>query len=89
MNIYRIVLSKTARSKLKRLDRPISFRIMKQLKWFAGHVDEIPLEPLRGDLRGTFKYRIGHYRVVFDVDWQEHLLQVQDIDHRSRVYKRR
>ena len=89
MNIYSIVLSKTARSELKKLDRPVAFRIMKQLKWFAEHLEEISLEPLRGDFRGTFKYRIGHYRVVFDVDWQEHLLLVQNIDHRSRVYKRR
>ena len=89
MNVYQVVLSKTARAKLKKLDRPVSFRILKQLKWFGEHLDEIPLEPLRGDLRGAFKYRIGHYRVLFDVDWQEHLLLVQDIDHRSRVYKRK
>lgn len=42
--------------------------------------------PLRRDLSGLWKYRIGDYRVVCDIQEEKVLVLVLRIGHRSKVY---
>jgi mRNA interferase RelE/StbE len=42
--------------------------------------------PLRRDLSGLWKYRIGDYRVVCDIQEEKVLVLVLRIGHRRKVY---
>ena len=43
-------------------------------------------EPLRKDLTGLWKYRIGNYRVICDIQDDALIVLVVRIGHRRRVY---
>lgn len=45
--------------------------------------------PLRFDLEGKHSARRGDFRVIYEIDDQQHLLAIIAIDHRSDVYRPR
>lgn len=45
-------------------------------------------KPLTSDLLGLRTARRGDYRVLFTLDFEEHVLYVHRIEHRSDVYSR-
>lgn len=44
---------------------------------------------LQRELEGLYSARRGAYRVVYEIDGQEHAVIVLHIDHRSSVYRTR
>ena len=44
-------------------------------------------KPLQGDLAGSRSYRIGDYRIVYQVLARQQVLGVLRIDHRREVYR--
>lgn len=48
-----------------------------------------PLEgkPLHGDMAGSRSYRVGDYRIVYQVLAGQQILGVLRIDHRREVYR--
>jgi mRNA interferase RelE/StbE len=43
-------------------------------------------EPLHGDKRGLYKYRVGNYRIICEVKNKELVVLVIEIGHRREVY---
>jgi mRNA interferase RelE/StbE len=43
--------------------------------------------PLRGELKGLHKYRVGMFRIVYTVQRSKLLVTVIDIGHRKDVYR--
>lgn len=47
-------------------------------------------KPLQGELAGLWSARLGtEWRVVYRIDESKHSVVVEDIQHRSTVYRRR
>jgi mRNA interferase RelE/StbE len=47
-------------------------------------------KPLRDELRGLYSARLGtEWRVIYRIDESKHAVVVQDVQHRSTVYRRR
>jgi mRNA interferase RelE/StbE len=47
-------------------------------------------KPLRDELRGLYSARLGtEWRIIYRIDESKHAVVVQDIQHRSIVYRRR
>jgi len=69
---------------LERLDRPVARRILKKLAWFSKNFRSIVPEPLSGQPRGTFKFRIGDWRAVYTLEGRT--IVIQFIGHRSYIY---
>ena len=44
-------------------------------------------EPLRGELKGRFKYRVRRYRIVHTIDRDARILHVIAVGHRHTVYE--
>jgi mRNA interferase RelE/StbE len=70
---------------LQRLDKPIAKRILNKTTWLSDHFNNITPEPLSGELAGSFKLRIGDWRVIYTIETD--VLVIQAIGHRSEVYK--
>ena len=70
---------------LERLDRPIRQRILRKITWLSKNFQSIVPEPLTGELKGTFKLRIGAWRAVYTLEGNA--LVIQFIGHRSEIYK--
>jgi len=59
-------------------------------KLLRTYLDAIRLEALTGDLSGLYnKLRMGDYRVIYEVLWDEETIVIHAIGHRSEIYRRR
>lgn len=81
---FRVVLEKDAVRDLKKLDRGIAERMVRQ--WQAVGDRGYGFEPLT-DFEYGWKIRIGDYRALSDIDFEEKLIRVHVIAHRREVYK--
>jgi len=81
----RVEWTKEAVEDLQKLDKSIAKRILNKISWFSQHFDNITPEPLSGELVGTFKLRIGDWRVIYTIEID--VIVIQAIGHRKEVYK--
>mgnify|MGYP000536505100 FL=1 len=86
---YRIRILGAASQDLARLDKPTVHRIVQRINWLAAHLDAIRLEALTGDLAGLYKLRVGDYRVIYEVLWDEETIVIHAIGHRREIYRKR
>ena len=86
---YSVRILKAASQELERLDKPIGRRIVQRINWMAANLDMIRLEALTGNLAGLHKLRLGNYRVIYEILWDEETIVIHAIGHRSDVYRRR
>lgn len=86
---WTIEYTKTAAKILTSIDRQISMRIKKYLEERIA-TEEDPRrfgEALPANLTGFWKYRIGDYRVIAEIQDERVVVVVVKIGHRSKVYK--
>jgi len=89
--VWQIKFQGSAKRELAILDRPVQLKIRRYLRERIA-TDEDPRrfgDPLRRDLAGLWKYRVGGYRVICDI--QDHILVVLvvRIGDRKNVYKKK
>ena len=72
---------------LERLDKPTAKRIVSRIKWLAENLDNVKREALAGDLAGLFKFRVGDYRVIYQLLEEEQVMIIHKIGHRSEIYR--
>jgi mRNA interferase RelE/StbE len=83
---YRIVFARSSKKDLGKLDRVVRQRIAQKLQYFLEQEDPlIYARQLVHSNIGTYRFRIGHYRIVFDVDGDT--IQVVSVKHRGEVYR--
>lgn len=82
------VLNEAARD-LEQLDKSVGRRVAKRLRWLSENLDNITPEALTGSLAGLYKFRIGDYRVFYEVLRDERIIVVHLIGHRRDIYKRK
>jgi mRNA interferase RelE/StbE len=82
------ILDKAARD-LEKLDRQIGRRVVSRARWLAENLENIRPEPLTGDLAGLYKLRVGDYRVLYEILYDEKAIVVHIIGHRREVYRGR
>lgn len=79
-----------AEAALMSLDKLVRERVLKYLRERVSTSDDPRMlaEPLKGELQGLWRFRVGDYRVISDVRTSIKVVEVLDLGHRSRVYKR-
>ena len=85
---WRIEFAAEAMQELARLDRQVQERIRSYLRQRIAPSDN-PRDfgqPLRRNLAGLWKYRVGDYRIVAEIQDQMILVLVLRIGHRSIIY---
>jgi len=87
--MYHLRILPSATRELERLDKPVARRIAERINWLAANLDDIRLEPYKGDLAGLYKFRIGDYRVIYQILHDEQTIVIHQIGHRSEIYRKR
>ena len=87
--MYRLRIIPTATRELERLDKPIARRIAERINWLAANLDDIRPEPYKGDLAGLYKFRVGDYRVIYEILHDETMIVIHQVGHRSEIYRKR
>ena len=88
---YEIEFDPGALKDLKRLDRSVQRRLLEFLRTRVANLDD-PRQiggPLAGPRIGVYwKYRVGDWRIICDIQDQKIVIRVLRIGHRGAVYRR-
>ena len=86
--VWRIEVTDTAKRPLAKLDHQVQSEIVRYLRERI-RTDEDPRRygaPLREELAGRWKYRVGAYRLICEIQDEKVLVLVLMVGHRSKVY---
>lgn len=81
---YRIEWLEEAKADVRSLDRSTAMRIFDGILHYArtGGGD---VTPLHGDMAGSFRLRLGDYRVLFALE--DNVMRIFGVRHRSQAYR--
>jgi len=85
---WQIKFTETAKKQLAKLDQQTQKEILQYLKGKIG-TDEDPRRfgaSLRRELAGRWKYRIGSYRLICEIQDEIVVVLVLMVGHRSKIY---
>ena len=87
---WTVKIGDIAENQLRKLDRPVQKRI---LDWLSDRIEGCKNprhfgEPLKGDHAGLWRYRVGNYRVLCNIQDREIIVLVLTIGHRREIYRR-
>jgi len=85
--MYEIRILDAAVRDLQQLDTVVGQRIVKRINWLMINLDNINREHLVGDLSDFYKFRVGDYRILYQVLDDEHVLVIHQIGHRREIYR--
>ena len=88
---WTVEVSDFAEKQLCKLDRPVQKRLV---DWLEDRLEGCKNprhfgEPLRGELAGLWRYRVGDYRIICEIQDQQLVVLALTVGHRREVYQRR
>ena len=89
--VWQIEITDTAKKQLAKLDRQIQSEIVRFLRERI-HTNEDPRRygaSLRKVLAGRWKYRVGAYRLICEIQDEKVLVLVLMVGHRSKIYDKK
>lgn len=86
---WQLVVAKPARRAVDRLPAKAAIAVLDFLLGPLLANPERVGKPLRGELAGLHSARVGTYRVVYEINHDDQVVQVVYIDHRADVYRSR
>ncbi len=87
---WRIDFTRNADKAMRKLDKGVAARVFDELDEIAKLEDPRSMgKGLTENKSGLWRYRVGDYRIVVDIEDDVLVILVVDVDHRSRVYRTR
>jgi len=86
---YKLQLTKKAKGDFLALEKDTQKRVANKLSFYISNSDPISYaKKLKDSKRGTYSFRIGDYRAIFDIDSQGNIiiLIILRIKHRKDAY---
>lgn len=88
---YSLKISKKTNKTLSKLDKPTRNLL---LKWMNNniHNTENPRfhgKALQGELSGLWRYRVGKYRIIVEIQDNELIVLAIDVGIRGRIYNKK
>lgn len=84
--MYTYKFKRSAFRELKKLSSNIQKRIIKKLDYFVSSKDPLAFAEQLVDHRlGQYRFRIGDYRVIFDLEGE--CLLILTLGHRKEIYR--
>ena len=86
--MYKIKFKASVDKRFSKFSKDIQIRIIQKLEFFLSQSDPLFYAEFLTNLRiGTYRFRIGDYRVIFDLEDDE-IIMIVDVDHRKDIYRR-
>ncbi|MGO8718858.1 MAG: type II toxin-antitoxin system RelE family toxin [Acidobacteriaceae bacterium] len=86
---WKVEYTDIAERTIEKLDLQVRRRINSFFRERVANVED-PVtiaEPLQGEFRGLWRFRIGDYRAICDIRRKYLLVLVLDIGHRKEIYR--
>jgi mRNA interferase RelE/StbE len=87
--MWKIEFDADVEKDLKKLGHAASKRIIKFLKEKIIPIEDprVVGKPLSGDLSGLWRYRVGDYRIIAQIEDNNFVILVVHVGHRKNVYE--
>jgi len=84
--VFKFEFHKKAEKEIDKLASKIRKRVLEKLKFYAGQRNPLKFaDRLKDDRFGEYRFRIGDYRVLFDV--KNKVVIILKVGHRKDIYK--
>ncbi|MFH1789496.1 MAG: type II toxin-antitoxin system RelE/ParE family toxin [bacterium] len=86
---YQLFYTLKSKKDLSGLDKKISIRILNKLDFFVNSGEPLKYAKKLSDHKtGTYRFRVGNYRAIFDIDKKGKItiLLILRVKHRKEVY---
>ena len=83
---YRVDITGSALRELLAAHPKVRARVQHRIDALANDPRPPNAEPLKGDLKGLWRLRVGEYRVIYEIDDKQHVVTVGAIGPRGAVY---
>jgi len=83
--MYKLKYATSTKKEFKRIDKSSALKILGKLEEFC----EDPLknaESLKNPNLPGYRFRIGQYRVMVDIDTKNEIISVVKVGHRKEIY---
>jgi len=85
---WTVELSKLADSNLKSLDKPIRTQIRNFIRRLQETTNPRSFgKALVGNYKGLWRYRVGDYRLLCEIQDNKLMVLVVEIEYRSKIYR--
>jgi mRNA interferase RelE/StbE len=84
---YKVIVHEDAKGELQKLAPEVARRITKKIRQ---HLVKAPADlgvPLRGEFAGLYRYRVGDWRVIYSIAFEQETIIILRVEHRRTVYK--
>lgn len=86
---YEVFFEKRAKNSLKKIDKTDAKIIM---AWISKNLVNcknpyIHGKPLTGNLKDKWKYRVGDYRLITNIDDEKVIILIVEVGHKNEIYK--
>ena len=87
--MFHVELTKNALKQLKKLDKPTAALIIGWIKKNLEGCDNprVHGKGLTADRSGQWRYRVGDYRLITEIDDDRIIILIVNIGHRRDIYK--
>ena len=87
---YEVRLGKKAQKSLKKMDKNDSRIIMAWISKNLVNCEDhyIHGKSLEGNLKGKWRYRVGDYRLICNIDNEKVVILILETAHRKDIYKK-
>ncbi len=87
---YKVVFSEKSKKQLKKLDRHTAALI---IGWLEKNIENCENPRIHGkglveNRSGQWRYRIGDYRIICEINDEEVVVLVLEVGHRKEVYNK-
>ena len=86
MDVYKVVVSKSAEKELLKLPAPLVKRIVPVLESLSNDPRPEGCKKLKGFV-DLWRVRVGNYRIIYAIEDVIRLVEVQAIGHRKDIYE--
>lgn len=87
---WRIEIDRDVQRSMRKLDKQIAKRITAKLREVSQLEDPRSTgKALVGNMAGLWRYRVGDYRIICDIEDEVLVVLVVDVAHRREVYRSR
>ena len=86
--MLQIEFTTAAEKGLGKIEKHIAQRILRKIRWLAENAESINHEYLTAQFKGTYKLRVGEYRVVYTIEKDDKdFIAIHLVGHRREIYK--
>lgn len=86
---YNLVLSDDAKKQLKKMDKYVALFLLKEMQKTLNNIENPRYigKALAGNKKGLWRYRIGNYRVICDINDTNLIILALEVGHRKLIYR--